>query len=80
MSLGILIVEIRDLALYTYSMFSTTYICESSLSSMSQVKNQRRSKLTNRHLEILLKIKRYDKEIDIDKLLRFLDSQNINLN
>ena len=68
----------RDLALYTFSMFSTTYICESSFSAMSQVKNQRRSKLTNRHLEILLKIKRYDKEINIDKLLKFLDSQNIN--
>lgn len=63
----------RDLILNIFSIFSTTYICESTFSAMSQIKNKYRNKLTDSHLETLLKIKCYDKEIDLNKLIEFED-------
>lgn len=63
----------RDLMLKNCSMFSTTYICESTFSAMKQIKNKYRSNLTDTHLETLLKIKCYEKEINIDKLIDFVD-------
>lgn len=56
----------RDLILNMYSMFSTTYICESTFSALTQIKCKYRNNLTDNHLETLLKIKCYDKEIEID--------------
>lgn len=64
----------RDLILNAYSMFSTTYICEATFSAMSQIKNKYRNKLSDSHLETLLKIKCYENEIDIDKLIDFHNS------
>lgn len=66
--------SVRDLVLNLFSMFGTTYICESSFSSMSQIKNKFRNKLTDNHLETLVKIKCYPKEIDIDKLIDFVNT------
>lgn len=40
---------------------------------MKQIKNKYRSNLTDTHLETLLKIKCYEKEINIDKLIDFVD-------
>lgn len=61
----------RDLILNLISMFSTTYICEATFSSLSQIKSKYRNKLSDNHVETLLKIKCYNKEIDIDKLIEF---------
>lgn len=70
---------VTDLILNLFSMFGTTYICESAFSSMSQIKNKFRNKLTDNHLETLLKIKCYQKDIDIDKLIDFIKHKETNL-
>lgn len=57
-------------------MFPTTYICESSFSAMVQIKNKHRNKLTDAHLETLLKIKCYQKEINIDSVINFHATNN----
>lgn len=41
---------------------------------MTYIKNKYRSKLTDNHLETLLKIKCYDKDINIDELVDFVNS------
>lgn len=64
----------RDLILNLFSIFPTTYICESTFSVMSQIKSKYRNKLTDSHLEALLKIKCYNGEINIDKLIEFTNS------
>lgn len=68
----------KDLILKTYSMFSTTYLCESTFSSMAHIKNKYRNSLTDSHLETLLKIKCYRKDIDIDDVMKFVSYNNLN--
>lgn len=70
---------VRDLMLNIFSMFGTTYICESAFSSMSQIKNKFRNRLTDKHMDTLLKIKCYQNEIDIDKLMHFIKYKETDL-
>ena len=41
-----------------YSMFASTYICESMFSDMKIIKTKYRNRLSDEHLETLLKISR----------------------
>lgn len=53
----------------TYSMFGSTYICESAFSTLKLIKIRNRSRLTNFHLEALLKLSLTNLNINIDNLL-----------
>lgn len=53
-----------------YSMFGSTYICESSFSFLKLIKSKSRSRLTDEHLENLLRIKCCPYEIDIDDVMK----------
>uniref|UniRef100_A0A3Q1D5X4 HAT C-terminal dimerisation domain-containing protein n=1 Tax=Amphiprion ocellaris TaxID=80972 RepID=A0A3Q1D5X4_AMPOC len=46
----------RGIAMLLLTMFPSTYICESSFSSMNSIKNQDRNRLSNAHLDQCLRI------------------------
>ena len=48
--------NMRAIALVLLTMFPSTYICESSFSTMNSIKNQDRNRLTNEHLDQCLRI------------------------
>lgn len=50
-------------------MFGITYICESTFSSTSHLKNKFRNKLSDSHMETLLRIKCYENKTDIDEVI-----------
>ncbi|VVC35089.1 Hypothetical protein CINCED_3A018601, partial [Cinara cedri] len=50
-------INCKTLAIKLATMFGFTYVCETSFSNMSFLKNQYRSRLTNHHLENTLRIK-----------------------
>lgn len=52
-----------------YSMFGSTYTCESAFSNLKFIKNKHRNRLSNEHLEALLKLTTTDIQINVDKLL-----------
>ena len=52
-----------------YSMFGSTYICESAFSNLKLIKHKHRNRLSNEHLEALLKLSTNDVDINIDSLL-----------
>ena len=45
-----------DIAVRLLSIFGSTYLCESTFSTMNNIKNKHRSKLTNEHLEACLRV------------------------
>jgi len=47
---------LKLLILKMCTMFGSTYVCESSFSKMNYIKNKFRSRLTNKHLEMIMKI------------------------
>lgn len=53
-----------------YSMFGTTYCCEVSFSTLKLIKSNTRNKISDRHLEDLLRIKFCGSELDLDKLVQ----------
>lgn len=48
--------ELRKLAVQLCTMFASTYTCESSFSKMNFIKNRFRSRLTDAHLNNLMRI------------------------
>lgn len=53
-----------------YSMFGSTYVCESAFSNLKLIKNNYRSRITNEHLEALLKLSTTRLDISLDNLLK----------
>lgn len=49
--------NIKRLAFYVLTMFPSTYVCESSFSSMNAIKTHERNRLTHKNLENCLRIK-----------------------
>lgn len=62
--------ELRKHALKMLSLFATTYCCEQLFSNMKNVKSKARNRLTDQHLENLLRISSSNLTIDIDKLAK----------
>lgn len=58
-----------EVALQTFSMFGTTYICEQTFSIMNLNKNKQRSCLTDDHLEDILKTATSNMTPEYDKLV-----------
>jgi len=59
-----------------YSMFGSTYICESSFSTMAFIKNKQRTMLTDNHLEDLMRIKLHSSDINVDELMAFTKNKD----
>lgn len=53
-----------------YSMFGSTYICESSFSTLKLIKDKNRNRLTDVHVEDLVRIKCCPYDIDIDSVIQ----------
>ncbi|XP_025406393.1 EPM2A-interacting protein 1-like [Sipha flava] len=51
------------------TMFGTTYVCESAFSKMNCIKNKFRSRLTNEHLEMMMKIATTNHNPDLKQLV-----------
>lgn len=70
--------ETRKLIYQLYSMFSTTHTCESAITLLVQIKSKLRRKMTNleTHLETLLRMKCYNKDIDVEKVMDFHKLKN----
>lgn len=47
---------LRKVALHILSMFGSTYCCEAAFSTMNMIKNKDRSRLTNEHLDMCLRM------------------------
>lgn len=56
-----------------YSMFGSTYICESSFSLLKLIKSNTRNKLTDEHVENLIRIKCCPYKINIDDVMQNCD-------
>ncbi|KYN27629.1 SCAN domain-containing protein 3 [Trachymyrmex cornetzi] len=61
--------KLIDFALKIKSFFGSTYICESTFSSMKYIKSAQRNTLTNEALEHLLRFATTQIEVDIVKLV-----------
>lgn len=59
--------KLRDFGKKIVSMFGSTYICESTFSSMKFIKSTHRNRLTDNHLQDLLKVATTSTRIDFDK-------------
>uniref|UniRef100_A0A3Q1BMH2 HAT C-terminal dimerisation domain-containing protein n=1 Tax=Amphiprion ocellaris TaxID=80972 RepID=A0A3Q1BMH2_AMPOC len=62
----------RGIAMLLLTMFPSTYICESSFSSMNSIKNQDRNRLSNAHLDQCLRIATTEYRPDIRNLENLL--------
>ncbi|XP_025202119.1 general transcription factor II-I repeat domain-containing protein 2B-like [Melanaphis sacchari] len=51
------------------TMFGSTYVCESAFSKMNYIKNKFRSRLTNEHLEMMMKIATTNHKPDLKQLV-----------
>ncbi|EZA59651.1 General transcription factor II-I repeat domain-containing protein 2B, partial [Ooceraea biroi] len=60
--------KLRDFGLRIYSMFGSTYLCETSFSKMKLIKNEKRSSLNNNSLPRLMRIATSNLKIDIPSL------------
>uniref|UniRef100_A0A674K1K9 SPIN-DOC-like zinc-finger domain-containing protein n=1 Tax=Terrapene triunguis TaxID=2587831 RepID=A0A674K1K9_9SAUR len=58
-----------EVALKTFSIFGSTYICEQTFSIMNMNKNKQRSSLTDDHLEDIMKISTSNMTPEYDKLV-----------
>ncbi|CAM5094862.1 unnamed protein product, partial [Eretmochelys imbricata] len=58
-----------EVALKTFSIFGSTYICEQTFSIMNTNKNKQRSSLTDNHLEDIMKISTSNMSPEYDKLV-----------
>lgn len=63
--------ETRDVVLKLYSMFSTTQVSDSILTTMVQIKGKFRRNMTSNRLDTLLRIKCYNEDIDLEKVMDF---------
>ena len=61
---------LRDFALSMASMFGSTYICESSFSTMKHIKSKERNRLTDETLFQLMQIGSTNIEIDIENIVQ----------
>lgn len=74
---------LRDNMLRVYSMFGSTYLCESTFSIMNHVKSKNRNRLTDENLQSLLRISTTNMPIEINEVIDFIKNQkknNLNLN
>ncbi|XP_059210109.1 SCAN domain-containing protein 3-like [Centropristis striata] len=61
--------NLKTVALYTLTMFPSTYMCESSFSAMNAIKTHERNRLTHKNLENCLRIKVTSISPDIQKIV-----------
>jgi len=61
--------NIKRLAFYVLTMFPSTYVCESSFSSMNAIKTNQRNRLTHKNLENCLRIKVTSISPDIQRIV-----------
>lgn len=67
--------EIRSHALFTASLFGSTYICEQLFSRMNNVKSKLRTRISDTHLENSLRIASSDIKANIDQLVKEKECQ-----
>ncbi|EZA57920.1 General transcription factor II-I repeat domain-containing protein 2A, partial [Ooceraea biroi] len=60
--------KLRNFGLRIYSMFGSTYLCETSFSKMKLIKNEKRS-LSDDSLPRLMRLATYNMEIDVSTLV-----------
>jgi len=53
-----------------FSMFGSTYICESAFSSLKHIKNNHRNRISNEHLEAVLRLSKTNININIDNIIK----------
>lgn len=68
---------LRDFALLMLSMFGSTYICESSFSTMKHIKSKERNRLTDDTLFQLLQVGGTNFEIDIESIVHQQDRPQV---
>jgi hypothetical protein len=66
--------ELRKWSMKICSMFGSTYICESTFSTMKHVKSKERNRLSDDNLNHLLRLSTSEIDIDIDMLVKNKDS------
>lgn len=59
----------KDEILKIFSMFGSTYSCEVAFSTLKHIQSKYRNLLSNNHISDLIRIKQYNKEINIDNLV-----------
>ena len=63
--------ELKSLSLKVVGMFGSTYVCESSFSNMNYIKNKYRTRLTDSHLEDVMRISTTTYVPDFARMARF---------
>lgn len=63
--------KMKNEMLKLYSMFGSTYICEATFSTLKHVQSKARNRLTDKHLENLLRIKSCPYQINIEDAMQF---------
>ena len=58
-----------------FSLFGSTYRCEQLFSQMKNVKNDRRQRLTDKHLADILRVATSTIEVDIDSIVKSKQTQ-----
>lgn len=61
--------NIKTQILKLYSMFGSTYKCEVSFSTLKLVQNKYRNNLSDQHIADLIRIKEYNSDINLDKVM-----------
>lgn len=65
---------LRDGVLRIYSMFGSTYLCESTFSIMSHIKSKNRNRLTDDNLQSLLRVTTTNIPIEISEVVDFINN------
>ena len=68
--------NIKRAALKVLSMFGSTYVCESVLSTLNHVKSRHRSALTDTHVKELLRVETTEYKPDLKKIVKEKKCQN----
>ena len=63
-------------AMVYFSLFGSTYRCEQFFSQMKYVKNDRRQRVTDKHLSDVLRVATSTIEVDIDSIVKSKQTQS----
>ncbi|XP_072389683.1 general transcription factor II-I repeat domain-containing protein 2B-like [Diabrotica undecimpunctata] len=61
--------KLRNFGLKLYSMFGSTYLCESTFSALKHIKSKTRNRIKNDSLEVCIRLARTSIDINVQKLV-----------